>query len=112
MAKIAQFRYYQNGNPNNYPTDWVWDHFCADQSFRDFNPIHQLGIQTLPGTRVYINQSTNPVIIGGTGIFEINCDNTTAIISSLRFDQESMRTIADDPNAYLIVDIVYGSEED
>ena len=115
MAKMAQFRYYSENSPNNsYPSadNQSYTIFCADTAFRAYAPIHQFGIQTLPGTKIFINQSQNPIIIGGTGIFEVDCDATTATINSFRIDQNSMETINKLPNGYLIIDIVYGSEED
>ena len=84
MAKMAQFRYYSDDNPNNsYPAveSENYSVFCADTAFRGYAPIHQFGIQTLPGTKIYINQS-------------------------------SMEIIRNLPNGYLVIDIVYGSEED
>jgi len=49
----------------------------------------------------------DPIIIGGTGIFELDLRNTTAILSSLRFDKNSMINIAKNPNGFLIIDMVY-----
>lgn len=115
MAKMAQFRYYSDDNPNNsYPAveSENYSVFCADTAFRGYAPIHQFGIQTLPGTKIYINQSQNPIIIGGTGMLEIDCDATTATINTFRIDQSSMEIIRNLPNGYLVIDIVYGSEED
>ena len=81
--------------------------YCNEVSFAQFAPIQQLGIQTLPGTKFYLNQSIDPIIIGGTGIFELDLRNTTAILSSLRFDKNSMINIAKNPNGFLIIDMVY-----
>jgi hypothetical protein len=47
-------------------------------------PIVHLGIQTLPGTKVYLNSNMDaPVIIGATGIYELDLEGTTGLISSL-----------------------------
>jgi hypothetical protein len=35
-------------------------------------PIVQLGIQSVPGTKFYLNGSNNPIIIGNTGIYELD----------------------------------------
>ena len=40
----------------------------------------------------------------------LDLTNTTAILNSIRIDPDSMKTINDLPNGYLIVDIVYGGE--
>ena len=111
MVRMAQFRYYKENNANNFP-DSSYTFFCTEASFSNYKPIHQFGIQTLPGTKIYLNQSHNPIIIGSTGIFEIDCDNTTAILNSFRIAEESMITIRDNPGGYLIIDIVYGEEEE
>lgn len=110
MLKLSQFRYYNDGSENNYPSNWNKSDYCTAISFQAYKPIRQLGIQTLPGTKFYINQSSSPIIVGGTGIFEIDCTNTTAIINSLSFDINSMMTIEEVSNGYLIIDVLYGEE--
>lgn len=110
MVRIVQFRYYDDDNPNNFPAEGTYSFFCTDASFSRYKPIHQFGIQTLPGTKIYLNQSYNPIVIGSTGIFEIDCDNTTATLNSFRVEEASMTTIKNNPNGYLIIDIVYGEK--
>ena len=113
MAKIAQFRYYSSNGKNaghNFPTGCTYQNFCVNKSFA--GPIRQFGIQTIPGTKIYLNASQNPVVIGSTGIFEIDCQNTTANITTFRVAEESMKTIDNLENGYLIIDIVWGNEED
>ena len=95
QAKVVNTPY------NNYKS------YCEPTSFSKYAPIKQLGIQALPGTRFYINNSTEPIIIGASGIYEIDLKNTTAIISSLHFAQESMERINNAENGHLIIDIVY-----
>lgn len=110
MAKIKQFRFYKDESTNNAPAVRDWRYYCDDTSFRHFAPIYQLGIQTLPGTRVYLNQSTTPIIIGASGIYELDLNNTTAVLNSIRVEKTSMKTINDLENGFLIIDIVYGGE--
>lgn len=115
MARIAQFRYYSSKGKNaehNYPPQYTYQNFCVNESFAGYNPIRQFGIQTIPGTKIYLNASQNPVVIGSTGIFEIDCQNTTANITTFRVAEDSMKTIDNLENGYLIIDIVYGEEED
>ena len=109
-TKITQFRYYADGNPNNYPLEWTWPHYCTSETFKKYSPIKQLGIQTLPGTRLYINSSNTPIIVGSTGIFELDVATTTATINGLRIEQDSMELIRNLDNGYLIIDIVYGDQ--
>jgi hypothetical protein len=52
-------------------------------------PISQLSIQALPGTKFYLNNSYDPIVIGYTGIYEITINNL-AEITSLKFDYESI----------------------
>lgn len=69
--------------------------------------IEHLGIQAMPGTKFYINSSPDPVIVGATGIYEINLSNQ-AVITALRFDAESIQTInSSNGSLPLLVDIIY-----
>lgn len=116
--KVTQYRYYGNGHPNNYPLNVLSSRFVSGEVFSDILPIFQLGIQTLPGTKFYLNGSPDPIIIGSTGIYELDLQNKTEI-SGLRFDQDIFSIIDGDEdkniksmkNAYLIVDVVYEGEE-
>ena len=111
-SRITQLRYYAEGNPNNQPSVFSWPNYCTQESFKKYSPINQLGIQTLPGTRIFINSSLTPIIIGSTGIFELDVSNTSATISGLRVEQASMEQIRDLENGYLIIDLVYGEQGD
>lgn len=108
--KMKQFRYYYDDSPDNAPFSKLTS-YCDQTSFEAYKPIYQLGIQTLPGTQFYINTGLSPIVIGSTGIYEADLTNTTATISGIRFNEQSMQTIANVPNGYLIIDIVYGGEE-
>jgi len=80
--------------------------------FADKMPIYQIGIQSLPGTMFYLNESPDPVMIGTTGIYELDLHEKSTI-SGLRFDPKSIKTIEEALNTgtgYLIVDIVYEEE--
>lgn len=111
MLKIAQIRYYDDGDDRNTPYS-LYTQLCGDTAFKDFAPIRHLGIQTVPGTRVYLNKSITPIIIGATGIYELDLnEESTAILHSIRFDKTSMEIIKNLPNGHLIVDIVYEGED-
>lgn len=111
-TRITQFRYYAEGNENNFPKENSWPSYCSQETFKKYSPISQLGIQTLPGTKIYINSSINPIIIGATGIFELDVTKTSAVINGLRVDQASMELIRDLENGYIIIDLVHGEQED
>lgn len=113
MAKqIKQFRYYEQGNDKkNYPSNISLSNLHSGSIFSKYVPIIQLGIQSLPGTKFYLNDSNDPIIIGNTGIYELNLNGLSAI-TSLKFDRQSINSIATNISAYLIVDILYEDGEE
>lgn len=120
--RIAQFRYFGDGEigvnaitqttlykhiSNNY-TEAINKSVLADGSiFINYTPIVQLGVQTLPGTKFYLNANTDPIIVGASGIYELDLSNTSTVISSIMFDLGSLELISNNPDGYLIIDIVY-----
>lgn len=114
MAKqVRQFRYYKNGSNNNYHPDGIkitLATLVSGSTFASYVPIVQLGIQALPGTKFYLNSSNHPIIIGNTGIYELDILGL-AEINSLQFDAKSINNISSNENAYLIVDITYEDGE-
>lgn len=110
MAKtIKQFRYYGDGEVNNQPKDLTSSELSLGSAFNNITAITQLGIQTLPGIRFRLNNETDPIIIGSTGIYELDVDGI-AEITQLSFESNSLNNIANNPNAYLIIDMI--CEED
>ncbi|MBO7535626.1 MAG: hypothetical protein J6T34_00605, partial [Bacilli bacterium] len=77
----------------------------------NYLPIVQLGVQCLPGTKFYLNNSSDPIIIGSTGIYEIDLIGETEI-SALSFDSGSISSVNNNDNASLIVDMIYEDGED
>ena len=114
MAKhVKQFRYYSEKSEKatkNYPTNLSTRQLVSGSAFSDFMPIIQLGIQGLPGTKFFLNNANNPVIIGNTGIYELELEGMSEIIA-LTFEKKSIDMIDRNPNAYLIVDIIYEDGE-
>lgn len=72
--------------------------------------ICQIGIQGLPGTKLYFNSTTYPIIIGSNGYFEIS-STANIIIEKLYIDAKSMDLISKNPAAMLIVDTIEKLEE-
>ena len=115
MKKVYQYRYYgqHNGTPDARNTPGLTPETLASGSaFSSKMPILQLGVQGLPGTKVYINCPNvgDPVILGRTGIYELDL-NDQSTITSLRIERASIERI--DPDAsggYLLVDIIYEGE--
>ena len=104
--KIKQFRYYNDNATNNYPSGLSWIQLVSGSAFGTSMPIVQLGIQSMPGTKFYLNGAVNPIILGSTGIYELDLQGMTQI-NALSFDANSINFIKSNNNAYLIVDIVY-----
>lgn len=104
--KVSQLRYYNNGNNKNYPANTTAQGLISGQAFTDFGSIYQIGIQTLPGTKFFLNGSAHPIIIGITGIYELEVANFSTI-KQIQFDSTSISLIENNSNAYLIIDILY-----
>lgn len=120
--RIAQFRYFGDNNSNfnsqdkdaiyhqldnNQPNGLTMADLCAGTAFTDYTPIIQLGIQALPGTKFNLNTNLDPIVIGTTGIYELDLTDSSAVITSLTFEQSSIEYIQSNPDGYLIIDIVY-----
>lgn len=114
MAKIVkQFRYYGKGNSNNTNNTDISSLSKGKVFFDDVDAqsIVQLGIQTIPGTKFYLNDGVEPILVGTTGIYELDISGL-ADITSLKFDYTSLTNIQDLDGAYLIVDAIYETEEE
>ena len=121
--KVKQFRYYNDKSSEvteskrNQPTTLdgtttliTSDHYVSGDVFGKHFPVTQLGIQALPGTKFYLNEAVDPVIIGATGIYELDLTNGIQI-SKISFAFDSMEIIKNNDNAFLIVDIIYDDGE-
>lgn len=125
MAKaIHQFRFYSDreSEGRNEPSglDYInaggmtafatGSLFDGTKGGKKYVPILQLGIQSIPGTYFYLNGGLDPIIIGSTGIYELDLSGEVEI-SKLEFELESLKRINEMQNGYLIVDIIYEDEE-
>lgn len=116
MAKVVrQYRYYGSGHVNNQPVSISSSTLASGSVFfeRDGNlsSIVQLGIQTIPGVKFYLNNGIDPIFVGSTGIYELDLNGLTEI-TALSFDKNSISTIQTTNGAYLIVDVIYEAEEE
>ena len=116
MSKtVMQYRYYGNNNPHNQPSDIdqismaIGTTFLSDQIKSDYGLITMLGIQALPGTKFYLNQNIDPIIVGHTGIFELDLTGKSSIYK-LAFSLDSLREVNALENGHLIIDVVYDTE--
>lgn len=117
MARaIKQYRYYAENDSRNYPPYSAanaekcasFTNLCNGNVFKNNQvyPILALGIQTLPGTKFYVNGSEDPIIVGATGIYELDVVDKAEIVNLL-FDPTSLLSIRDSANGYLLIDILY-----
>lgn len=108
--KVQQIRYYgdhKSDSDKNQPTNLTGNRLRSGSIFSQYTPMKQIGIQTMPGVKFYLNNSIEPIIIGSTGIYELNVENLTEI-TALSFDTTSINMINETPStSYIIVDILY-----
>lgn len=108
--KVQQIRYYgdnKSDNAKNQPANLTGNRLRSGSVFSQYTPMKQIGIQSMPGVKFYLNNSTEPIVIGSTGIYELNVENMTEI-TALSFDTTSINMINQTPStSYIIVDILY-----
>ena len=108
--KVQQIRYYgdhKSDSNKNQPANLTGNRLRSGSVFSQYTPMKQIGIQTMPGVKFYLNNSIEPIIIGSTGIYELNVENLTEI-TALSFDTTSINMINETPStSYIIVDILY-----
>ena len=117
MSKtIKQYRYYGDGNQHNQPVDtiskesmYAGDVFISDKMIQELGMITSIGIQGLPGTKIYINESASPILLGMMGTFELDLSNY-GFIYKLQVDYNSASIIENTENGYLIIDAIYDTE--
>ena len=107
--KIGQIRYFGEKNKQNYPTTISATRLRQGTAFSSVYPIVQLGVQTLPGTKFYVNNHSTPVIVGATGIYELDVEGLSNI-TDIQFDDKSLTLINENQNAYIIIDYIYETE--
>ena len=81
MKQIKQYRYYGKGNANTYPSD-LDDAKLTSGNLFDGIAISQLGIQGRPNTCFYLNDSVFPIVLGETGIYELDLDTSKLVYVS------------------------------
>lgn len=109
--KFKQYRFFgENSNKNT-------DDVTYTNNTLNFNKwptsIKRLGIQTMPGVEFNINGGGNDVpniIIGPSGIYEIDVEETGSTIGSLDIVESTLMHYFNDQGnntAYLMIDVVY-----
>ena len=103
---ITQIRFYNDNNIKNTPYSYHLS-FCDSTSFSKYAPIKFLSIQTIPGTKFYLNKNLSPIIVGASGIYELDLRGTAARLVNFRFDRTSMDIINNSDRGYLIIDLIH-----
>lgn len=110
MKQIKQFRYYDANNSQNYPSDFGAKYYgmlTAGNIFDGHGDISHLGIQAMPGTKFYLNDSPLPIMIGSTGIYELELEGLGHIYK-IKFDANSLDLYEGVTNTNrILIDIVY-----
>ena len=95
MAKqIKQIRWFGDGDKRNYPSTVNVQDLLDKNYFEQFSPILQLSIHTLPGVKVYFNDQTdNPIYVGHSGVYQLDLQDTSAVLWGMHFDSEDLDDI-------------------
>lgn len=101
-----QFIYCNDESAKNFPADLTAEDIIDGSIFSSYTPIVQLGVQAPPGTKFYINGNANPVIVGYTGLFDLDLTGGGSVLS-LGFDRQSIISIQQNDSNILIIDILY-----
>lgn len=96
----------QPENHYNFPSGIKGVDLINGSAFSQYMPLSQLCIQAPPGTKIYFNDDNTPVIIGFTGLFEVNLDHGGAVYK-MKFDSGSIQKIKNNNSALAIIDMVY-----
>lgn len=110
MAKeIKQIRYFgENSSLNQIQNTQIQ----IDGSNRKYlvveQPIYQIGIQALPGTPVYINDNTIPIIIGQYGNYSLDLIGNGTSLNKIMID---ITNYYFSMGSGIIIDIICEQEE-
>ena len=105
---FAQVRYNQYNSSMSNTTAAAMKSGAA---FANLSPIVQLGIQAPPGTKFYLGSTGNALMVGASGVFQLDLREKGAI-SGLRFDEQSINFVELTKSSYIIVDVLYGGGGD
>lgn len=106
--QLQQFRYYGDDSPKT-SNNLKASNLISGSIFPD--AIVALGIQTYPGVEFYLNGADESIIVGSSGIFEIDLKDNCEI-TLLQFEEKSVDFIGSPNNtAYLIIDLIYNVKE-
>ena len=118
QPEVKQFRYYNSTSDKNVPAlstyqDEPTKNPWINNLLEGYDSVIKLGIQTLPGTKFWLNNNITGtgIIVDHTGVYELDLRNIATIINGLTFDATSLAIIDAVDNASIIVDILYNNVE-
>lgn len=110
MAQVKQIRFYGYNSPLNYPSGITYNELVNGQAFLNSEEKAQkVGIQAPPGTKFLIGgglHQGNYIVVGSTGIYEIDLTNMGITIDSIQLYGTSLDQINMNNSSSLIVDII------
>ena len=108
MAKqIKQIRWFGDGDSRNYPSTITKKKLMNKEYFEEYSPILQLSVHTLPGVKMYYNdQENNPIYVGHSGVYQLDLQDTSAVLHGIHFDKDDLKHI-EATNVGLIIDLMY-----
>ena len=108
MKLIQQFRYYGKDSDQNYPRNIMTEAILTNHNiFDEYSSITHLGIQGRPGTKFFLNESLYSIVLGDTGIYELDLEGYGQI-HNICFDEYSLAKYDAPTNTdRLLIDIVY-----
>ena len=134
--RIAQYRYYGENNPLNFPNTMLKEEdgaiICptADmlkkyntvlegmtETAKQYNQIVKLNVTTIPGTCIYLHNSSRDnsiikYIIGATGILDLDLSTVPINIKGITIDAISAEILKNNPDSYFIITVIYQVKEE
>ena len=73
--------------------------------------ITQLGIQGYPGMTFGFNENSASILLGSTGLLDLDLNSIPLDVSFIYFSQETLSIIKNTPSLYILIDIIYEGSE-
>ena len=125
-TRITQFRYYNDDNEKNYPSnleginentgikETLWPTTTMLSKYKN---LKRVIIQTLPGIKITVYNSSvdtqgHSYVIGNTGILDLDVTAANILISGVTIDNLSRDILYEVTNSYFIMTVIYELEED
>ena len=91
--QVAQVRYFGEKNKNNFPSGLRKVDLTTGEVFKNYYPITLLYIQGAPENKFNLNYGENSIIIGNSGVYELELngimDITNIVFNDVKVDTEN-----------------------